>query len=67
MQPRILSRPPHDERTDVVQKMGLHQRHNPSKAQREGTQLEDLLQYPDRTAGVTMTTNLYDLIEDDGS
>ena len=47
-----------DERTDVIQKMGLHQRHRilPKFAPEVRSELEDLLQYPDHTAGGIMTT-----------
>jgi magnesium transporter len=47
-----------DERTDVVQKMGLHERHRllPQFSAEVRTELEDLLQYPDHTAGGIMTT-----------
>ncbi|HEX6043087.1 MAG TPA: magnesium transporter [Pyrinomonadaceae bacterium] len=47
-----------DERTDVIQKMGLHERHRilPKLSPDMRTELEDLLQYPDHTAGGIMTT-----------
>ncbi|HET9478499.1 MAG TPA: magnesium transporter [Pyrinomonadaceae bacterium] len=47
-----------DERTDVIQKMGLHERHRllPKFSQEVRAELEDLLQYPDHTAGGIMTT-----------
>jgi len=47
-----------DERTDVIQKMGLHERHRllPKFSSDVRTELEDLLQYPDHTAGGIMTT-----------
>ena len=47
-----------DERTDVIQKMGIHQRHRilPKFSQDVRSELEDLLQYPDHTAGGIMTT-----------
>ena len=47
-----------DERTDVIQKMGLHDRHRllPKFSPEVRTELEDLLQYPDHTAGGIMTT-----------
>jgi magnesium transporter len=47
-----------DERTDVIQKMGLHQRHRilPKFSPDVRSELEDLLQYPDHTAGGIMTT-----------
>jgi magnesium transporter len=47
-----------DERTDVIQKMGLHERHRlmPKFSPEVRTELEDLLQYPDHTAGGIMTT-----------
>jgi len=47
-----------DERTDVIQKMGLHERHRilPKFNPDVRAELEDLLQYPDHTAGGIMTT-----------
>ena len=47
-----------DERTDIVQKMGVHLRHRilPKLSPEIRTELEDLLQYPDHTAGGIMTT-----------
>jgi magnesium transporter len=47
-----------DERTDVIQKMGLHERHRllPKFSSEVRAELEDLLQYPDHTAGGIMTT-----------
>jgi magnesium transporter len=47
-----------DERTDVIQKMKLHQRHRimPKFSPEVRAELEDLLQYPDHTAGGIMTT-----------
>lgn len=47
-----------DERTDVIQKMGVHQRHRilPKFSSDVRSELEDLLQYPDHTAGGIMTT-----------
>ena len=47
-----------DERTDIVQKMGLHQRHRilPKLGADIREELEDLLQYPEHTAGGIMTT-----------
>jgi magnesium transporter len=47
-----------DERTDVIQKMGLHERHRilPKFTPEVRAELEDLLQYPDHTAGGIMTT-----------
>jgi magnesium transporter len=47
-----------DERTDVIQKMGQHQRHRilPKFTPEVRAELEDLLQYPDHTAGGIMTT-----------
>src|SRR4026209_1972544 len=47
-----------DERTDIIQKMGLHVRHRlmPKFSPEVRTELEDLLQYPDHTAGGIMTT-----------
>src|SRR5215203_6725446 len=47
-----------DERTDIIQKMGLHERHRilPKFSADVRAELEDLLQYPDHTAGGIMTT-----------
>ena len=47
-----------DERTDVIQKMGLHERYRimPKFSAEVRAELEDLLQYPDHTAGGIMTT-----------
>lgn len=47
-----------DERTDIVQKMGLHVRHRtvPKLSADLRIELEDLLQYPAHTAGGIMTT-----------
>jgi magnesium transporter len=47
-----------DERTDVIQKMGVHERHRilPKLSPDMRAELEDLLQYPDHTAGGIMTT-----------
>jgi magnesium transporter len=47
-----------DERTDIIQKMGLHERHRilPKLSPELRSELEDLLQYPDHTAGGIMTT-----------
>src|SRR4029079_16538125 len=47
-----------DERTDIIQKMGIHQRHRlmPKFSAEVRAELEDLLQYPDHTAGGIMTT-----------
>ena len=47
-----------DERTDIVQKMGLHERHRilPKLSAEIREELEDLLQYPVHTAGGIMTT-----------
>src|SRR5215218_2378294 len=47
-----------DERTDIIQKMGLHDRHRlmPKFSPEVRAELEDLLQYPDHTAGGIMTT-----------
>src|SRR5829696_8549470 len=47
-----------DERTDVIQKMGLHERHRlmPKFSAEVRAEVEDLLQYPDHTAGGIMTT-----------
>lgn len=54
----ILEETSADERTDVIQKMGLHERHRllPKFSPEVRTELEDLLQYPDHTAGGIMTT-----------
>jgi magnesium transporter len=47
-----------DERTDIIQRMGLHQRHRilPKLGLEIRQELEDLLQYPEHTAGGIMTT-----------
>jgi len=47
-----------DERTDIIQKMGLHERHRilPKLSAEIRKELEDLLQYPEHTAGGIMTT-----------
>ena len=47
-----------DERTDVIQKMGSHERHRlfSNFSSEVRAELEDLLQYPDHTAGGIMTT-----------
>src|ERR1044072_4934722 len=47
-----------DERTDIIQKMGIHERHRlmPKFSPEVRAELEDLLQYPDHTAGGIMTT-----------
>jgi magnesium transporter len=54
----ILSGLSADERTDIIQKMGLHQRHRvlPRLSGEMRTELEDLLKYPAHTAGGIMTT-----------
>jgi len=54
----ILSGLSADERTDIVQKMGLHFRHRtvPKLSAELRVELEDLLQYPAHTAGGIMTT-----------
>lgn len=55
-----------DERTDVFQKMGLHERHRllPKFSPEVRAELEDLLQYPDHTAGGIMTTEFVRLDPD---
>jgi magnesium transporter len=47
-----------DERTDIIQKMGLHERHRilPKLSAEMRKELEGLLQYPAHTAGGIMTT-----------
>nr|MBA3255418.1 magnesium transporter [Pyrinomonadaceae bacterium] len=52
-----------DERTDIIQKMGQHERHRivPKLAPEMRTELEDLLQYPVSTAGGIMTTEFVHL------
>ncbi len=47
-----------DERTDIIQRMGLHERHRvlPKLGAETRKELEDLLQYPEHTAGGIMTT-----------
>ena len=54
----ILEETSADERTDVIQKMGLHERHRllPKFSAEVRAELEDLLKYPDHTAGGIMTT-----------
>jgi magnesium transporter len=54
----ILEETSADERTDVIQKMGQHERHRllPKFSPEVRAELEDLLQYPDHTAGGIMTT-----------
>lgn len=55
-----------DERTDVIQRMGLHQRHRvmPRLSEELHAELEDLLQYPPNTAGGIMTTEFVHLERD---
>ena len=55
-----------DERTDVIQRMGLHQRHRvmPRLSEELRAELEDLLQYPPNTAGGIMTTEFVHLERD---
>ena len=52
-----------DERTDIVQKMGLHERHRvvPKLSPEIRVELEHLLHYPDHTAGGIMTTEFVQL------
>jgi magnesium transporter len=52
-----------DERTDVIQRMGQHERHRivPKLAPDLRAELEDLLQYPANTAGGIMTTEFVHL------
>src|SRR5690242_3583800 len=52
-----------DERTDIVQRMGLHERHLvvPKLNPEIRTELEHLLQYPVHTAGGIMTTEFVEL------
>src|SRR5689334_24151380 len=52
-----------DERTDIVQKMGLHERHLvvPKLTPEIRTELDHLLQYPVHTAGGIMTTEFVEL------
>src|SRR5215510_9381252 len=59
----ILSGLSADERTDIVQKMGLHERHRvvPRLSPEIRTELEHLLQYPVHTAGGIMTTEFVEL------
>jgi magnesium transporter len=59
----ILSGLSADERTDVIQKMGLHERHRivPRLVPEMRAEVEDLLQYPDHTAGGIMTTEFVSL------
>jgi magnesium transporter len=55
-----------DERTDIVQKMGLHERHRvlPKLSPEIRKELEGLLQYPAHTAGGIMTTEFVRLDPD---
>ncbi len=55
-----------DERTDIIQKMGLHERHRilPKLSTELQKELEVLLQYPDHTAGGLMTTEFVRLEQD---
>lgn len=55
-----------DERTDVIQRMGLHERHRllPKFSEEVRAELEDLLRYPDHTAGGIMTTEFVRLDPD---
>ena len=55
-----------DERTDVIQRMGLHQRHRvlPRLSEELRAELDDLLQYPPNTAGGIMTTEFVRLERD---
>lgn len=59
----ILSGLSADERTDVVQKMGYHERHRilPKLTGEVRKELEGLLQYPPHTAGGIMTTEFVQL------
>lgn len=59
----ILSGLSADERTDVVQKMGHHERHRilPQLAGEVRKELEGLLKYPPHTAGGIMTTEFVQL------
>jgi magnesium transporter len=52
-----------DERTDIIQKMGQHERHRivPKLEPDLRAELEDLLQYPVNTAGGIMTTEFVHL------
>jgi magnesium transporter len=52
-----------DERTDIVQRMRLHERHRivPKLSPEVRTELEHLLQYPVHTAGGIMTTEFVEL------
>src|SRR5688572_19449805 len=59
----ILSGLSADERTDIVQRMRLHQRHRivPKLGPEIRAELEDLLQYPVNTAGGIMSTEFVHL------
>jgi magnesium transporter len=59
----ILSGLSADERTDVIQRMGLHERHRivPRLEPEMRAEVEGLLQYPDHTAGGIMTTEFVSL------
>jgi magnesium transporter len=52
-----------DERTDIVQRMGLHERHRvvPKLSEEIRHELEGLIQYPVHTAGGIMTTEFVQL------
>ncbi len=54
----ILSGLSADERTDIIQRMRVHERHRilPKLGAEIRNELEDLLQYPEHTAGGIMTT-----------
>ncbi|HKE55737.1 MAG TPA: magnesium transporter [Pyrinomonadaceae bacterium] len=62
----ILSGLSADERTDITQRMGLHERHRivPLLSPEMRAELEHLLQYPDHTAGGIMTTEFVELDPD---
>jgi magnesium transporter len=55
---QILTELSADERTDIIQKMGLHERHRilPQLSPEIQKEVEGLLQYPPHTAGGIMTT-----------
>ncbi|MGH9968198.1 MAG: magnesium transporter [Pyrinomonadaceae bacterium] len=55
---QILAELSADERTDIIQRMGIYGRHRilPKLSDEMREELEDLLQYPEHTAGGIMTT-----------
>src|SRR5262249_53683909 len=62
----ILNRLPADQRTDVIRSMSAHERTRlvPQLDKRVQAEVEQLLQYPDRSAGGIMTTEFVRLEPD---